>query len=119
MLVGTGFDSDAVFHQDVGGFQDLFAAVHEIGEMMEPATRAASVEGDRKVIRLESCRQPAAHFGSIIENDLLGHTKPEQLVKKLPVGFYILCEQVDVVQPLLGTIPCGLYRCGRFLNPGT
>jgi hypothetical protein len=58
VLVRAGFNRDAVFHQDVSGLQDLFAAVHEIGEMVEPAPCAASIQGDRHVIGFEGGRQP-------------------------------------------------------------
>jgi hypothetical protein len=59
MLVRAGFNRDAVFNQNVGSLQDLFAAVHEIGEMMKPTPGTTSIQGNRKIIGLEGCRQPA------------------------------------------------------------
>ena len=100
VVMRAGFNRDAVFNQDVGGLQDVFAAVHEIGEMMKPTPCATSIQGDRKVIGLEGCRQPTTHFGAVIENDLLGHAKPEELLKKLPVGFNVLREQVEPLASL-------------------
>src|ERR1700685_1232992 len=97
VLVRASFNRDAVFNQYVGGLQDVFAAVHEIGEMMKPIFCATSIEGDRQIIGLKGCRQPAAHFGAVIENDLLGHTKPEQLLEELPVGFNVTRSQGNVV----------------------
>ena len=37
VLVGAGFDVDAVFKEDVGGAQDVFALVGGVGEVMEAA----------------------------------------------------------------------------------
>jgi hypothetical protein len=71
---------------------------------MEPTRCATSIQGDREVIGLEGCRQPAAHFGSVIENDLLGHAKPEQLLEKLPVGFNVFREEAPILRP---RAPCG------------
>jgi len=39
VLVGTGFDVDAVFQKNVGGAQNLLAAVERVGDVMETARR--------------------------------------------------------------------------------
>src|ERR1700754_1159065 len=39
VLVRAGFDVDAVFQEDVGGAQDVFAAVESVGDVVETARR--------------------------------------------------------------------------------
>src|ERR1700760_622230 len=43
MLVRAGLDIDPVLEKDVGGAQDVFAAVERVSEMMEAARRAGMV----------------------------------------------------------------------------
>ena len=51
------FHADRNFLADQGlvhsNRQDLFAAVHEIGEMMQPTPGTTSIQGNRKIIGLE------------------------------------------------------------------
>src|SRR6476620_10299821 len=43
VLVWTGLDMDAVLEKDVGGAQDLFAAVERVGDVMEAAGSAGMI----------------------------------------------------------------------------
>ena len=56
VLVRTGLDLDAVLQEDVGGEQDLLAAVDGVGDVMEAALGAGRVAGIREVVTSCWCR---------------------------------------------------------------
>ena len=52
VLVRAGLDVDAVLQEDVGGAQDLLAAVERVGDVVEAARLAVVVAGEGEVVAL-------------------------------------------------------------------
>ena len=98
VLVRAGFNRHVGIAQDVGRPQHVLAAVHHVGEVMQPARRAAAVVRDGDVVRLVGGRQPRAHFRAVIEDDLLGQAQTEQLLEEPPGGSDVARQKVDVIE---------------------
>ena len=48
--MGAGFDKDPVFQSNIGGAEDLFPAIHGVGDVMEAARYAGVIFGDGDVV---------------------------------------------------------------------
>ena len=99
VLVRPGLDEDAVLQEDVGGAQNLLAAVERIGDVMEAALGAGVVARIGEVVGLVGHRHPDRGFGAVIENDGLGQPEAEIVLEEDPVGLDVDRQPVPVVEP--------------------
>src|SRR6185369_3519689 len=52
VLVRAGLDMDAVFQKDIGGAQNLLAAVERVGDVVEAARSTVMITGIGKIVAL-------------------------------------------------------------------
>src|ERR1700689_4898611 len=86
VLVRTGLDVDGVLQKDIGGTQDVFAAVERIGEMVEAAGRSGMIARISEVVALVRDRHPHRGFRAVVEHDLLGQAAAEICLEEYPVS---------------------------------
>ncbi len=98
VLVRTGFDMHAVLQEDVGGAQNLLAAVDREGDVMQAALGAGAVARIGEVVGLVGRRHPHRAFGAVIEHDLLGGAEAEIILEEQPVGLDVDRKRVPVVE---------------------
>jgi hypothetical protein len=77
VLVGAGFDEDAILEEDVGGAQDIVALVGGVGNMMKAAAHPGMVLGHRHVVALVVDGEPAPGEAAAVEADLFGYPAAE------------------------------------------
>src|SRR5580658_21978 len=99
MLMRSGFDEDVVLHQYVGRAQYIFAAVHEIRQMMKASVRATMILGESNIVRLLRGCQPRSHLLLVVEHDLLGHAHAEHVTKEPSTGPDVVRQQINMIEP--------------------
>ena len=99
VLVRAGLDIDSRFEKDIGGAQDILAAIDRVGQMMKTALRAGVVGGVGEIVALVGARHPHGGFAAVVEHDLLGKTEAEVLFEENPVGLDVGGQAVQMVQP--------------------
>src|SRR5581483_3587178 len=97
VLVGTGFDVDAVLQTDVSGQEDLLAAVDGICDVVQASPGSGVVARIGKIVTLVGAGHPHRSFRAVVHHDLLGQAEAEVLLKELAVRFDVHCQPVPVV----------------------
>src|SRR5262245_65058979 len=65
---------------------------------MQPSGCSSLVARDRDVVRLVGGREPRARFGPVIQDDLLGDSEAEALLKELACRRDVACQEIDVIE---------------------
>src|SRR5690348_6374951 len=99
MLVRAGLDVDAVLEEDIGGAQDLLAAVDGIGDVMEASLLAVMIPRVGEVVALVRHGHPHRGFRAVIEDDLFGGTQTKIGLEEEPVRLDVDGEAIEMVEP--------------------
>src|SRR6266571_4002292 len=99
MLVWAGFDEDSVLEKNIGGAQNVFAAIDGVCDMVEAASRAGMVARVSEIVALVADREPHARFRSIVHHDLFGEPATQVVLEKNAVRLNIDGEAVEMIKP--------------------
>src|ERR1041385_556792 len=97
VLVRTGFDEHAVLQKDIGGAQNVLAAIERISDVMEAALGAGVVARIGEVVALVRGGHPHAGFAAVVEYDLFGEAEAEIVLEELAVGLDVDGEPVEMM----------------------
>src|ERR1700687_5184479 len=98
MFVWAGFDEDSVLKKNIGGAQNVFAAIDGVGDVVEAAARSRMIARVSEIVTLVADREPHARFRSIVHHDLLGEPATQVVFKKYPVRLDIDGEAVQMIE---------------------
>src|ERR1700736_1366900 len=95
----AGFDEDSIFQKNIGGAQNVFAAIHGVSDMVKTSARSRMVARVSEIIALVADRQPHSRFGPIVHHDLLGEAATQVLLKENSVRLDIHSEAIEMIEP--------------------
>ena len=101
VLVRAGLDVDAVLEEDVGGAQDLLAAVERVGDVVEAAGRAGSGRGYRRSRRTCCSTSSSTSPASVPSLSTICSVSPqaEIVLEEQAVGLDVHREAIEVIEP--------------------